>query len=101
MIAVSEAPGSPEMEAQSHRQIFCYDARWGYWYNRRLRARVMHERGGYQVISNADGARCSREFGPRRPGVTRVLVLGDSFSAADGVDNADRWSDRLESLSRD
>jgi carbamoyltransferase len=89
------------MDATSHRRIFRYDPRWGYWFNKNLLARVIHERGGYYVETNADGARSSRPFGPKRPGVTRVLVVGDSFSAADGVDNAERWSDRLEALHAD
>jgi hypothetical protein len=86
------------MEARAHRQIFRHHPRFGRWYVPSLRARVPHERGGYFVVTNAAGARCTRDFGARRPGVPRVLVLGDSFSAGDGVDNAERYSDRLEAM---
>jgi carbamoyltransferase len=88
------------MDPLSHHQILRHDPRWGYWFNKNLRARVLHERGGYYVETNEQGARSLRPFGDKRPSVTRVLVVGDSFSAADGVDNAERWSDRLASLAQ-
>ena len=39
-----------------------------------------------------------REFGPRRPGVRRVAVLGDSFTEGQGVKEADTYPRRLEAL---
>jgi lysophospholipase L1-like esterase len=38
------------------------------------------------------------EFGPRRPGVRRVAVLGDSFTEGQGVKEADTYPRRLEAL---
>ena len=38
------------------------------------------------------------EFGPRRPGVRRVAVLGDSFTEGQGVKEADTYPRRLEVL---
>jgi GDSL-like lipase/acylhydrolase family protein len=38
------------------------------------------------------------EFGPRRPGVRRVAVLGDSFTEGQGVKEADTYPRRLETL---
>ena len=39
-----------------------------------------------------------REFGPRRRGVRRVAVLGDSFTEGQGVKEADTYPRRLEAL---
>ena len=36
------------------------------------------------------------EFGPRRPGVRRVAVLGDSFTEGQGVKEADTYPRQLE-----
>lgn len=38
------------------------------------------------------------EFGPRRPGVRRVMVLGDSFTEGEGVKAADAYPRVLEGL---
>jgi len=69
------------MEARAHRQIFRHHPRFGRWYVPGLRARVQHERGGYYVVTNAAGARTTRDFAPKRPGVLRILVLGAEGSA--------------------
>ncbi|MFT5734565.1 MAG: carbamoyltransferase [Planctomycetota bacterium] len=71
--------------------------------------RVVHEGGGYHLQTNSQGYRCierdqeansaSAPIDGRatttRP--LRVAVFGDSFTAGDGVDNAQRWTDRLQS----
>ena len=44
---------------------------------------------------NAAGYR-DREFGPRRPGVRRVVVVGDSFTEGQGVREADSYVRVLE-----
>jgi lysophospholipase L1-like esterase len=38
-----------------------------------------------QWRSNAEGLRADRDFGPKKAGVTRVLVVGDSFTVGDQV----------------
>jgi len=38
------------------------------------------------------------EVGPKRPGVRRVIVLGDSFTEGQGVKEADTYPRRLEAL---
>jgi carbamoyltransferase len=64
-----------------------------------MRARVPHEGGGYLLAVNQDGFRCRHEFSARRaPGVRRVLLFGDSFTAGIGVSDDVRFGDRLESL---
>lgn len=48
------------------------------------------------VRRNADGFR-DREFGPRRPGMARVLAVGDSFTFGDGIERVEAtWPRVLE-----
>ena len=62
-----------------------------------LKARVMHEGGGYLVATNAAGFRNGREFHTERSnGKRRILVFGDSFTAGEGVSNKHRYTDVLE-----
>lgn len=46
--------------------------------------------------SNAQGVRCDRDFGPKQPGVIRVLCVGDSFTACDQVEYRESWPAVLE-----
>lgn len=46
--------------------------------------------------SNAQGVRGERDFGPKAPGVTRILCVGDSFTACDQVPYAQTWPAVLE-----
>jgi carbamoyltransferase len=79
------------------RQLFEYHPVIGYRFVPNLKARVPHESGGYLVQTNEQGFRANRPFvAARTPGVRRVLVFGDSFTAGDGVSNGKRYTDRLE-----
>jgi len=79
------------------RQIFQYHPVVGYTFVPEVRARIPHETGGYLVRANRVGFRADREFVPQRtPGLRRVLLFGDSFTAGDGVSNGQRYADRLE-----
>src|ERR1035441_4062657 len=81
------------------RQIFQYHPVIGYHYIPALRARVLHEVGGYMVRTNATGFRSRHEFlEVKHPGAKRILLFGDSFTAGDGVSNNNRYSDLLETL---
>jgi lysophospholipase L1-like esterase len=81
------------------RQLLEYHPVVGYRFIPHLKARVPHEGGGYLVRTNGAGFRCNREpVAERTPGVRRVLLFGDSFSAGDGVSNEKRWGDLLETL---
>lgn len=69
----------------------------GYRFIPNLRARVPHEGGGYDVHCNRAGYRCRHELTPDKPpGTFRLLVFGDGHTAGTGVDDADRFTDRLE-----
>jgi len=74
---------------------------------RRRRYETTHVRGLEQAWSRAPFAVelrfnslqfRDREFGPRRPGVRRVAVLGDSFTEGQGVKEEDTYPRRLEAL---
>ncbi len=81
------------------RQQFQYHPRVGYHFVPHLKARVPREDGGgYLVSTNAQGFRCAHDFQATLvPGTRRVLLFGDSFTAGDGVSNAQRYGDVLES----
>jgi hypothetical protein len=76
---------------------FEYDPDIGYRFVPHLRTRVMSADGGYLVRTNALGFRSEREF-ERDDRSHRLLVFGDSFTAGDGVSNANRYTDVLETL---
>lgn len=46
--------------------------------------------------SNAQGVRADRDFGPKPPGVVRVLCVGDSFTEGAQVPYRDTWPAALE-----
>lgn len=79
------------------RNLFEYHAVIGYRFIPGLRARVRHEGGGYLVQCNRAGLRCRHEVTAAKPADTvRVVVVGDSYTAGDGVSNAFRYTDLLE-----
>src|SRR5688572_22288080 len=84
--------------AAMYRRLFEYHPRIGYRFIPGLRARVPHEGGGYRIQTNAAGFRSRHEVTREKPpGVTRIVLFGDSFTAGDGVDNEQRFGDRIES----
>jgi carbamoyltransferase len=81
------------------RSVNQYHPRIGYTYIPGIKSRVPHESGGYLIRTNGSGFRCDREFAPHKPpGTRRVLLLGDSMTAGDGVSNGERFGDVLEEL---
>jgi len=76
-----------------------YHPRIGFTMMPSTRSRIPWETGGYLVRTNAAGFRSDREFGERRSaGTFRALLFGDSQTAGDGVANAQRYGDIIESL---
>jgi hypothetical protein len=83
-------------------QLFRYHPIIGYTFIPNLKTRIEHEAGGYLVRTNAAGFRSEKEFKPEKAANTfRILLFGDSFTAADGVSNKSRYSDILETLLSD
>lgn len=73
----------------------------GYTFIPGIKSRVIlpHENVGYLIRVNEHGFRCDHEFqAERQQGKKRVLLFGDSFTAGDGVSNAQRYGDQLERL---
>jgi len=79
----------------THRQVIQYHPELGHLYVPGLCARIPHENGGYFVRTNALGFRSDAEFEKARGARPRILFFGDSFTAGDGVDNAERFTERV------
>lgn len=81
------------------RQVYEYHPVVGYRFIPHLKARIAHEGGGYLLQANEAGFRSDRPFHPdATPGMRRVLLFGDSFTAGDAVANRERYSDLLETM---
>ncbi|OGQ46289.1 MAG: hypothetical protein A3H42_04510 [Deltaproteobacteria bacterium RIFCSPLOWO2_02_FULL_46_8] len=81
------------------RQLFEYHPLIGYRFIPGLKARILHEAGGYFVRVNQTGFRSDCEFIPeKKNGKKRILLFGDSYTAGEGVANEQRYSDLLEKL---
>lgn len=85
------------------RQLFRYDPVLGWRFIADLQARVPHPGGGYLLRTNAHGFRTAHELDrasdlDERAAQPRVLLFGDSFTAADGVSDGRRYGDVAERL---
>ena len=81
------------------RQVYEYHPIVGYRFIPHLKARIAHEGGGYLMQVNEAGFRSDCPFhSEATPGMRRVLVFGDSFTAGDAVANRERYTDLLESM---
>lgn len=80
--------------------MFKYHPRFGYAFRERVRVWQVPTHPSapiHLVATNSVGARCTREpFAPRSASTIRLLVIGCSSAAGDGVSNGDRFSDLLE-----
>src|SRR5689334_3461189 len=71
----------------------------GYTFIPGIKSRIIlpNENVGYLIKVNEHGFRCDHEFLPEKTGgMKRALLFGDSFTAGDGVSNAQRYGDQLE-----
>lgn len=79
------------------RDLFELHPVTGYRYVPGLNVRVPHEGGGYDVRTNRVGYRCRHEPTPDKPaGTFRILVFGGGFTAGNGVDEPQRFTEQLE-----
>lgn len=79
------------------RTAFTYHPQIGWWFIPGLRARIEHDGAYYRLRTNSAGMRSDREYPLQKPpGRTRIILLGDSYAAGDGVSNGDRACDLLE-----
>ncbi len=72
----------------------------GYRYAPNERLRLPRPGGGmYDLATNADGIRASRDHAFEKPcGTTRIIVLGDSYAAGQFVSNDQRFTEQMERL---
>jgi lysophospholipase L1-like esterase len=82
-------------QCQWRRMCFMHDADLGWRFIPRLKARVFHDGRFYTVRTNAAGFRSDSEFVSRKQKRLRLLLLGDSYAAGDGVNNEERFGDLL------
>jgi hypothetical protein len=69
----------------------------GWWFIPNLKAMIPHEGKPYLLQTNSLGMRSDREYSmARENGRRRIVLLGDSYTAGDGVENSARFSDLLE-----
>jgi len=61
-----------------------------------LQKNVSKRHGGVEVACNNAGLRDRRRYGPKSPGVFRVVVLGDSYVFGSGGREEDRLGNQLE-----
>jgi carbamoyltransferase len=73
--------------------VIRYDSEIGHRYVPEINARIPNELGGYYVRTNADGFRSDVPFVRERGDSPRIVFLGDSVTAGDGVSNHERFSD--------
>lgn len=79
------------------RQCFEYHPVFGWWHIPNMDARLMLGQTYHRFQTNSTGMRDAREFTPQIPeGKTRIIALGDSYTAGDGVSNDRRATSLLE-----
>ena len=79
------------------RQVFEYHPLFGWWHLPYLYARVPLGQTYHHVATNGVGMRTQRDYPKQRvAGRKRIIFLGDSYTAGDGVSNNDRFTDLLE-----
>jgi lysophospholipase L1-like esterase len=88
----------PEDPRRIHPQFFYANhPRLGFTMNPEFRGRFRHSEFDTQVRISSLGIR-DREFGAKPAGVRRVLILGDSYTFGWGVEETQRFGNRLEEL---
>ncbi|MBV8845786.1 MAG: hypothetical protein JO307_23505 [Bryobacterales bacterium] len=82
----------------THRMLIRHDPDVGHVFVPNLRARIPGEDGGYLIVTNSWGFRSNFEYEKEKGPRPRILMFGDSYTAADNVSNEDRYSDKLAHL---
>ena len=84
-------------ECHWRRQVYAYHKVIGWWHIPSLRARIPLGGTFHRLETNSFGMRASRDYPREAPaGRGRIVFLGDSYTAGDGVSNGQRFTDLLE-----
>jgi hypothetical protein len=94
--ARSRGFGAWNRDVRWRRACFAHDPQLGWRFIPGLRARVWQAGRYHTVRTDSHGFRNERESGPQESGRFRIVVLGDSYAAGDGVNNPERFTDLLE-----
>jgi GDSL-like Lipase/Acylhydrolase family len=79
------------------RQVYAHHDLIGWWHVPKLYARIPLGGTFHNVTTNSVGMRSTRDYPLDTPrGRRRIAFLGDSYTAGDGVSNAQRFTDLLE-----
>jgi len=79
------------LRQSTHRMLVRHHPQIGHLFVPNLNVRIPNELGGYYVRTNSLGFRSDIEFADKRSGRPRILFFGDSITAADGCNNAERF----------
>lgn len=93
--AVSQQVDPREPLGWGERQSLTIDQRWGWKLKPNSTTHLRWTGYDYTVTANADGLPAVADTGSGR----RVMVLGDAFSSAEGVDTPDSWVGQLSAAS--
>ena len=81
------------------RQPFTHHPALGWWGLPNVDMRLALGQTYHRFITNGRGLREAAEFTPQIPvGKKRIMFLGDSYTAGDGVDNDARFSNRIAQM---
>lgn len=83
------------LQQSTHRMVIRHHKEIGHLFVPNLKARIPNELGGYFVRTNSSGFRSDVEFCLKRGERPRILFFGDSYTAGDGVDNQERFSELI------
>lgn len=85
------------LETHWRRLVYGHHPVIGWWHLPELYARLGLGETYHVLETNAAGMRATRDYPLERPaGRRRVVFLGDSYTAGDGVSNGERFTDLLE-----
>ena len=77
----------------THRSLLRYDKKIGHLFTPNLKMRKLYSEKPYQIKTNKQGFRANFDFEKqKKKGEKRIVFLGDSYTAGDGVANEKRFS---------
>ena len=83
------------LHQSSHRMVIRYHSELGHLFVPGIVARLPNKTDGYILRTNEAGFRSNWEFEQAKGDLPRIVFLGDSFTAGDGVPNEQRFCDLI------